>query len=108
LNENDFILLCVVSSLDGEGTFLKLQDRIDISAMKMEVSNTLNLSMRQLILVYKLEQQHYVVFGLNTDKNVEYLLEACRMYNCTLVNIHAWLSGDDASTSGILPQARQK
>ena len=51
LNENDFILMCVVSSPNGEGAFFKLQDGIGISALKMEASNMLNLPVCQLILV---------------------------------------------------------
>jgi len=108
LNENDFNLMCVVSSPNGKGTFFKLQDGIGIFAMKMKVSNTLNLPVRQFILIYKLEQQRNIIFDLNTDNDVEYLLEVCCTYNCTLVNVHARLSGDGALTSGILPQASQK
>jgi len=62
----------VLLAPDGERTCLKLQDGTDISAFKMDISNTLNLPMRQLTLVYKLEQQPNVVFGPNTDKDVEY------------------------------------
>ena len=50
LNENDFILMCLVSSLNGEWTFFKLQDGIGISTVKMKVSNMLNLLVCQLIL----------------------------------------------------------
>ena len=69
--EDEFSLFCIVTSPDGEGKCLRLQPGQDISAFKMEVSNTFDLHVQQLNLAYKLEQQPNVVFVLNTDQDVQ-------------------------------------
>ena len=83
---------CVLALLMMKEFFLKVQNGISISTFKMKVSNSLNFSVCKLTFVYKLEQQPNIIFELNTDKNVKYLLEVCHTYNCILVNVQARLN----------------
>ena len=103
----DFFLMRMVSSPDGEETCVKLQDGEGIFAFKMKVANMLYLLMHSLNLIYKLKQQPNIVFSLNTNKDVEYLLDVCETYNCILMNVQAKINGGDASMPEIAPLASQ-
>ena len=103
-----FSLFYIITSPDGEGTRLKLQLSQDIYAFNMEASNTFDLLVQQLNLAYKSHQQPNVIFVLNTDQDVQYLLEASRAYNCRVVNVMVRATAHDASSSRICPQANQK
>ena len=75
LNESEFILLCVVISPDGEEIFLSCK---------------MGMAFLQLILIYKLEQQPNVVFGLNTKKDVKIYL---RFAVCITAHLRRYRQG---------------
>ena len=74
----------------------------------MKVFNTLDIPVHQLNLIYKFEQQPNLVFVLNTDQDVQYLLEVFWGYKSSVVNIMVRVAAHDASSSRICSQANQK
>jgi len=106
--EDNFFLFCIVTSPDGEGTCLRLQPGQGISAFKIELSNIVDLPVQQLNLTYKLEQQPNMAFVLNTNQDVQYLLEVFRAYSCRVVNVMARAAAHDASSSRIYTQVDQR